>query len=317
MDAQERVNVQADGMASGAALLVRPDVGVLALTGDDRTDFLQRMTTNNIAVLRAGQAAVTVLTSATARIVQVFTVICRADELLLVAAPGQAGALERELRGKIFFMDKVVVSNRSAEYAVMRVVGPQAQGALAAASLPAPTGNDQWLAQDGLLVLAQQRFEAPGYLMLVPSERAEIVRRSLSNAGAVEIDAPMYAARLVQLGRPAPGTELTADFTPLEAGLAWACAENKGCYTGQEIIARQITYDKVTRALVQLRSNAPLAAGSALTVDGRDAGVVTSVAADETGAPIALAIVKRPYSEPGTRLRAGEREAEVVEPGER
>ena len=47
---------------------------------------------------------------------------------------------------------------------------------------------------------------------------------------------------------PPPAPRLTGEYSPLEAGLAWACAENKGCYTGQEIIARQITYDKVTRS---------------------------------------------------------------------
>ena len=74
-------------LTSGAALLPRPNAGVLALLDDDRADFLQRMTTNNINVLQPGQAAVTVLTSPTARIVHVFTVLCRADDLLLLPAP--------------------------------------------------------------------------------------------------------------------------------------------------------------------------------------------------------------------------------------
>src|SRR5690554_646079 len=94
-------------LVRGAAFLSRPDAGLLRLTGDDRSDFLQRMTTNNINALRFGQSAVTVLTSPTARILYVFTVIARSDELLLLPAAGQSHALARHLRSQIFFMDKV------------------------------------------------------------------------------------------------------------------------------------------------------------------------------------------------------------------
>ncbi len=303
---------QIDAMINGAGVLRRSTADVLALLYADRADFLQRMTTNNIAVLRTGDAAVTVLTSPTARIVHVFTVLCRPDELLLVAAPGEAAALEKHLRGQIFFMDKVRIENRSEAFVNMRLVGPEALAALKAAGLPAPAADDQWLEQAGIVVLAQQKYEAPGYVILAPATRAAEVHQALVVAGAQVVEAAAYAARLVQLGRPAAGAELTPDFSPLEAGLAWACAENKGCYTGQEIIARQQTYDKVTRTLVQLHSSAPLAPGQPLQVEGRDVGVITSVAAADDGTSLALAIVKRPHNQPGVRLHGGESEVEVV-----
>src|SRR5688572_16985701 len=82
--------VEYAALTSGAALLARPDAGVLRLSDADRHDFLQRMTSNNIAILRPGQSAVTVLTSPTARVLFVFTVIARSDDLLLLPAPGQS-----------------------------------------------------------------------------------------------------------------------------------------------------------------------------------------------------------------------------------
>ncbi len=303
---------QIDAIINGAGVLRRSTTGVLALLDADRADFLQRMTTNNIAVLRTGDAAVTVLTSPTARIVQVFTVLCRPDELLLVAAPGEEAALEKHLRGQIFFMDKVRIENRSEAFAIMRLAGPQAQAVLEAAGLPAPAADDQWLEQADVIVLAQQKYEAPGYVILAAAARAEATQQALVMAGAQVVEAAAYAARLVQLSRPAAGAELTPDFSPLEAGLAWACAENKGCYTGQEIIARQQTYDKVTRTLVQLHSSAPLAPGQPLQVEGRDVGVITSVAAADDGTSLALAIVKRPHNQPGTRLHVGGGEVVVA-----
>lgn len=293
-------------LTSGAALLPRPNAGVLALLDDDRADFLQRMTTNNINVLQPGQAAVTVLTSPTARIVHVFTVLCRADDLLLLPAPSERAVLEKHLRGKIFFMDKVRVLNRSDDFVTMRLTGAQAQATLLRAQLPVPAGDDQWLEADGVTVLAQAKFDAPGYVILASAARADEVQQVLESAGALAVDETAWAAHRVQLGRPAAGAELTPDFTPLEVGLAWACAENKGCYTGQEIIARQQTYDKVTRTLVRVRSDAPLALGMALSAEGRDVGIVTSVAQATDGSHLALAVVKRPYHAQGARLQAGD-----------
>jgi folate-binding protein YgfZ len=297
---------------NGVALLIRPDAGVLRLTDADRHDFLQRMTTNNITALRPGQSAVTVLTSPTARVLYVFTVIARPDDLLLLPARGQTQALMRHLRGQIFFMDKVKVHDLSEQWTRLRVMGPKAANALAAtgfeaASLPV----NGWAAQDELLVVAQPHVEVPGFELLVPTEQVESIKLQWQDAQIVHDGA--YTARRVELGRPASGAELVEEYNPLEAGLAWACAENKGCYTGQEIIARQITYDKVTKTLVGLRLTRTAAKGSDVTVDGRSVGTVTTVAMSPSlDSPIALAIVKRPYNAPGTAVQVGDEAATVV-----
>lgn len=294
-------------LTQGAAWFARPTAGVLALEGDDRVDFLQRMTTNDIAALRPGHAVVTVLTSPTARIVQIFSVLKRSEDLLLLPAPGEAAALERHLRGQIFFMDKVRVRNLGDGYRRLRVAGPQALAAVAAAlTLQPPAVDGAWVAHDGLLALTDGRYELPGVELLLAGDDAALAAAgaTLSRAGAVQVeDADLLAARRIELGLPAVGAELSADATPLEAGLAWACAENKGCYTGQEIIARQITYDKVMRTLVGLRSKALLPAGAPVLAEGREVGRVTSSALSPTlGGGVALAIVRRSHADTGLAL---------------
>lgn len=297
-------------LTQGAAWLLRSNEPVLLLHGPDRADFLQRMTTNNISVLRPGQAAVTVLTGPTARVVQIFSVLCRAEDLLLLPAPGESAALERHLRGQIFFMDKVTVK-RWEGLARLRVGGPLAAQAVRALGLEAP--DDGWAESDGVLALFQQRYDLPGVELLLPAARLDTVLATLRAAGATAVPADLWRARRIELGRPAPGAELTGDFNPLEAGLAWACSENKGCYTGQEIIARQITYDKVTKLLVGLHSDSLLTPGTPLTAEGREVGVVTSAAhSPALDAPVALAIVKRPHNFPGAELRAGDVRAVVA-----
>jgi tRNA-modifying protein YgfZ len=301
-------------LSQGAAIQTRPTSGLLVLSDADRADFLQRMTTNDITRLRPGQSAVTVLTSPTARILFVFTVLCREDDLWLLPAPGEAAALARHLRGQIFFMDKVKVRDASTEWSQVRLVGPQAEAVLVSLGFEQPGAEGEWQEREGLLVLRQERYDLPGFVLLTPVDQVAATMAALVEAGAVALsDEEAYHARRVELGRPAPAHELTGDYSPLEAGLAWACAENKGCYTGQEIIARQITYDKVTRNLVGLRAAAPLAIGATVQAGGQTAGVVTSAAySPALNAPVALAILKRQHTTAGIEVTVDGVTAEVV-----
>lgn len=302
-------------VTTGAALQERPTAGLLVLTDADRHDFLHRMTTNQINQLALGAATVTVLTSPTARILFAFTVLARHDELWLLPAPEQTSALERHLRGQIFFMDKVKVRNASETLRRCRLIGPRAEQVLANVGFAVATlADDHWLEQEGDVILQQRRFDAPGFEIIAPQARYSALLTRLTDAGATLLtDATAYESYRIEQGRPLAGHELTDEFNPLEAGLAWTCADNKGCYTGQEIIARQITYDKITKSLVGLRSEQLLSAGAELTVEGRAVGTVTSaVSSVGLQAPIALAIVKRPYQETGTILTSNNQPVEVV-----
>ena len=290
-------------LTSGAALQPRPNFGVLRLKDRDRVDFLQRMTTNDIARLQPGQAALTILTSPMARIDAVFSVLCRQDDLLLLASEGQADSLRQQLQSQIFFMDKVTVTDEGANLGRLRLVGPAAGETLQAAGLPEAESDDCFLEDDGVTVLRQERYDLPGFEIIGPVDEIVTLQDRLAGAGAVPLAGyDSYEARRVQLGRPRPGRELTDAFTPLETGMAWVCAENKGCYTGQEIIARQLTYDKVTRSLVRLRSELPLPEGETVNVNGRSVGTVTSSAYSPSAGPVALAVLKRPHNVEGNEV---------------
>lgn len=283
---------------------------VLLLADADRVDFLQRMTTNDIKRLRAGESCVTVLTSPTAKIVHVFTVMADADVLWLLPAPNDGAALERHLRGQIFFMDKVRVTRPETTFSRLRVVGPNAAQVIEAAGMSLPSFDGGWLRGGEIVILRQDGYGLPGCELLVPSAEVQALQ---SRLGAVSLDEATYTTRRIELGRPEPGAELTGEYNPLEAGLAWACADNKGCYTGQEIIARQVTYDKITRTLVGLRAASLLDVGAAVEVEGREVGRVTSAAFSPTlQAPVALAILKRPHNAAGTTVLVGGIEATVT-----
>ncbi len=311
----KQITADYDRLRNGAVVQMRPDHGVLLLSDIGRTDFLQRMTTNDILALAPGTSTITVLTSDVARSLFAFTVICRDEDLLLLPGQGEAAGLAANLRGKIFFMDKVQVGDISQHVKRARLMGRQSDEVLARLGIDLTNADDgAWRRQGDVTTIKQVRFDVPGYELLIPAAGVEPFLDQLQEAGATVLqDDAAYQARRIELGRPVAGSEITDAYNPLEVGLEWTCAENKGCYTGQEIIARQITYDKVTKTLVGLRSEELLPLGAPVSVEGRVVGTVTSTAISPAlDVPVALAIIKRPANAAGTQVEVGNGPADVT-----
>lgn len=301
-------------LTEGAAIQDRTSLGGLILKGRDRVDFLQRLTTNNIERIAHGGARITLLINPTARIEALFTVIAREEELWLLPWTPTAPDLSRRLSSQIFFMDKVTVEEmpRDSSWGRMRLMGPNAASLLEDLGWISIEEDTLREVDEGLFLLHQNSVDVPGFELF--GDGVASVRDSLIGTGAQLLaESTAYQTRRVELGRPGPAAELSEDYTPLEVGLVWACAEDKGCYTGQEIIARQITYDKVTRHMVGLRSDVPLEVGGELFDGKRRVGRVTSVATSPRFGEIGLAVVHRSAAEAGRVLKREDSEVCVVE----
>jgi tRNA-modifying protein YgfZ len=298
----------------------RLDTGYVRVGGSHRLDFIQRQTTNDVRRLTPEQALVTVLTSPAARIVDVFTLLHEEDAVGLVTQPGRAASAAAHLRSHIFFMDEVTVEDASAEFAQLDVEGDAAANALIRAgfgSVPSLGGVFSGeIAGVPARVVGQQGLVGTGYRVICPGSGLDTVVAALEDAGVSRLSDESYAILRVEAGLPATGHELIEDYTPLEVGLQSAVSDEKGCYTGQEVIARQITYDKVAQRLVGLRLDVAVPARADVLAGDRRVGRVTSSAESPRHGPIALAVVRRPHHEPGTRLSvadpAGIVEATVV-----
>ncbi len=287
----------------GVALLDRADAGALRLAGDTRIDFMQRQTTNDVKRLTPGQATITVLTNPQARIIDTLTLLARDNNLLILNGPPRRDQLTAYLRGMVFFMDRVQVHDLNRDLQQLELLGPQV------ADLAANLGSDATLADLPLFAwrdvtmaggqLTIVRLPGPGcdaWRLIAPGAATGPLWDTLHAAGAQPLGRAAYAALRVESGFPAPGPELNDRVTPLEAGLLAYVSGSKGCYTGQEIIARQLTYDKVTRHLRGLLlARLPEADGEAEVVAaGRVVGHVTTAAmAPALGRAAALAYVKR------------------------
>ena len=289
--------------AHESAAFLRHASGYLEISGADRAAFLQRQTTNDVRLLQPGYALATVLTSPTAHILDLLWLFEEGEAIVALTLPDRGPATARFLRGRIFFMDRVTVRDASAEAAVFELVGPRAPEVLGRLGgtrwptvgevIPGVCAGATWRAIGGA------GLTSLGCLLLTSAEHASTIEDALQQAGAAPLTAESYEALRIEVGRPGVAGELVEEYTPLEVGLRDAIADNKGCYTGQEVIARQITYDKVARALVGLRAEEPLTSGAQVLVGSRLAGAVTSAAASPRLGPIGLAVLRRPLPQPG------------------
>ena len=302
----------------GAAFHLPRQAGLLRLSGRDRISFIQRQSTNNLLTLAPQTALLSVLTSATARILDVLHLFPGGESepeiLYALTLPGKAASTTAFLKSRIFFMDQVQIEDLSQSYTQIELDGPAAAAILrqcGALESPAPgawrtsliAGMEVWL-------IARPGWGGVGYNCVASASARQSIEQALQNAGALPLDDATAGLLRLEAGLPGP-LEQSEAYTPLEAGLEKAVSGNKGCYTGQEILARQITYDKVTRKLAGLRLRSPAQPGAEIQAEGRTIGEVTSSAISPSLGPIALAILKRPYFEPGSQVHVAGQPAEV------
>ena len=176
--------------------------------------------------------------------------------------PGNAALTAAYLQSRFFFMDNVSVSDASTEFAQIELLGPEAGITMTALGFSTLPEKNQISTSD-LDGIAVQAILTDGFAvrLLIPVEGINSVFATLKRTGALPLKKEAYAVLRVEAGLPAAGHKLTGDYTPLEVGLKGAVSITKGCYTGQEVIARQVNFDKVTKQMVGLRLEEDLNSG--------------------------------------------------------
>jgi len=289
-------------------------MGRLKAIGEDSLDLLNRMSTNKVIDLDVGDGAVTVLTTDRGRIVDVLGVANQGDFVILLTSPGQQQPVIEWL-DKYTIMEDLVINDISSETSMLAVIGPDA------GKLIDLTPNQ--LAQDSLTIqsinlggidafaVEQPLDSLSRYWLIVELNNAARLWQYLTEKGATPLGVNAMDAVRVNYGVPEYGPELGEPYNPLEAGLIGSVDFTKGCYIGQEVIARLDSYKKVKRYLVSLSFDvtATVSSGDELTQDGQAVGTVTSVAPEPSGGILkGLGYVKAANAAPGTRLEVSGQE---------
>lgn len=295
-----------DAALHGAALAEEHSAGRILMRGRDRAALLHRLSTNDMLRLAPGQGARTVLTTPIGRIIDLLTIHALDDALLAVSGPEQGGVVWSHLKKNIFFQDQVTLEAAGRAYGQLALYGPQAAalleqlGGADMGALPPFHHRTLTLAGAPVIVAARQPIGGPSFTLYIPAAQMDEVRAALEAAGAATLDPATLDVLRVEAGLPATGRELGTEYIPLETGLQDAVSFTKGCYVGQEIIARMDSRGRLAKRLMGLQLSAPATAPAKLDVDGKEAGDLTSVVVSPRFGPIALAYVRSAHAEPGT-----------------
>jgi aminomethyltransferase len=279
--------------------------GRIFMRGRDRAALLHRLSTNDIERLKPGEGTLTVLTTPIGRIIDLLTVHALNDALLIVTSPDQGPPVFGHLRRNIFFNDQVTLDAAGRTHAQLALYGPQAARLIAeltgaAVDLPLHGITTTAIAGVSLLIARRKPIGGDSFTLYVPSDGYDAVQAALLAAGATPIDGDTLDVLRIERGYGAFGRELSQEYIPLETGLLDAVSFSKGCYVGQEIIARMESRGRLAKRLCGLQLSQPVASPAKLVCDGRDAGDLTSAAVSPRFGPIALAYVRTVYAEPGT-----------------
>ncbi|MDE2820124.1 MAG: hypothetical protein OXI40_10375 [Chloroflexota bacterium] len=301
----------------GAILLDRSHEGRVLLAGESRFELINRMSTNELLGMSVFEGRPTIFTKANARML--FRAMCYnlPGGLLMISEPGQGQALCGYLRRNIFYSDKVTVRDQSPSTAQFAIHGPNAGRIMARVGIEAPPPADYFayeIALGGSTATAARRKSIAGghWVIICPAASAlAVYRQILDRGGSFELrpaGSLSYNLLRIRSGRPA-GLELSSDYIPLEVGLWDEVSFAKGCYTGQEIIARMESRQRLAKALVRLELTQLAEAPAIVYSGGKACGRLTSSSASPDGEIFALAILKSASASPGTILEVGEARA--------
>ena len=300
-------------MTEGCAVVDRSERGKLALTGAEAKEFLHGQVTNDIEGLEPGTGCYAAFLTHKGKMLGDLRVLdAGADGLLLdcerVALQDLFTMIRRFKLGR-----EVELHKRTVESGLLSLIGPDARRLAGAEDLPAT----EHAHRTGRIGGATVRLIATdlGIDVLCEAADAEPVAAALISAGAVPASEAAAEIRRVETGRPRYGAELDDTVIPQEAGLnARAVSFEKGCYVGQETVARLHFRGKPNRHLRGLRLSGPAEPGTELRLGERVVGRLATVVASPHHGPIALALLRREAG-PGDVVAVGDGDvrAEVSE----
>lgn len=293
-------------MTEGCGLADRSAMGRLEMVGADRQRFLNAYVTCDVKPLTAGDGAYGFLTRTQGRILSDLAVLAHADRLWLEVGAGQAEAIAGHLR-KFIIVDRVEIRPLD-DIVPLTLIGPRA-----AETLGVPVPEADWkharATVDGTEVTVQRTglLGAPAFSLWAPASDAPHLRELLlAREGVRPVGGEALEVLRVEAGIPRFGVDFGPDNFPKETGIDEAVSYTKGCYLGQEVVAR-IHYrggvQKMMRRLVFEGIEGDPKPGSKLLFEGREAGSATTVVRSPvSGQSLGLGIVHKRAAEPGTRL---------------
>ena len=320
LDAYNAVRHDANGAAAGAR-----QRALLKLTGADRQTFLNGQITNDVLYLQPGQGVHACLLNNTGHMLANLYVQSTPDALWIEVTRSRAEFVKSTLE-RYLIREKVRIEDVSDEHDTLTVQGQDARRIVSAilqaelpesAALPLSNTSVSLNLADatGLEAIVMQRPHTPsssGFDIMLPAGAGpSALAALLAVPGAVELDWETLQVLRIEAGIPKWGNELTEATIPLEANLGATINQNKGCYMGQEVIARILSRGHTNRTLVGFRLNQLTPVETEMQPQNspqrnQNPARLTSVTQSPECGPIALGFIRNEYAQLGLALSSSD-----------
>ncbi len=308
-----------EALKNGAGLVDLSDRTQIELTGSDRAAFLHNLSTNDIRKLPNGRGCEAFFLNARGHILGYATIWAGAESHVIETVAGQGAFLAAHL-DRYLIREKVEIVDRTGQWSEWFLGGEKARGVLEAVGVAAPaevlTHSEASIAGCRVALRRVDFTPADGYLIACPVEQSNAVAEVLRGAGATMCNREAFETARIEAGTPAFGVDVTDKNLPQEVARdRRTISFTKGCYIGQETVARLDSLGHVNKLLVRMRFAGPEVppAGCELSVDGKGVGNITSAAwSPLLGQVVALGYVRREHATPGTRLASVHGDVEVL-----
>jgi len=303
------VMVELDGqyrqLREECGLVDRSERGKLLVSGAEAADYLQGQLTNDIEAIGPGEGAYAALLDRKGHMQGDMRAVRPGEgsDLLLDTEPEALEAVRRHL-GMYKIGREVDVVDVTAERALLSLIGPRAVEIAGCAALPENFCEEVTIAGAPVLAVGTDA----GIDLIFEAEARERVAAALLSAGAAEVTPEAAEILRIESGRPRFGAEMGTETMPAEAGIVeQAVSFSKGCYIGQETVARLHYKGKPNRHLRGLKLSARAGAqpGDAIVLGEKEVGRLGSAGVSPAFGPIGLAILRR-EAEPGATVAVGE-----------
>jgi len=295
----------------------------IEISGDDRSPFLHNLTTNAIKSLQPGQGCEAFVLDVRGHTLGHLLIFCTPHSLVIDSVAGQSTRLAAHFE-RYHIRERVEIHDRTAEWGDLLLSGVRSReileslGAIpAAAFLSGPLSHCQTRLADHTVWLRNFALcGSGGFLISVARESIAPIAAALAEAGAIACGSAALEAVRIEAAWPTYGIDITDKNLPQEVGrTAQAISFTKGCYLGQETVARIDALGHVNKTLCRVRfagHDVPQPGTELHAADGAVGAVTSADFSPRLSAPLALAYIRRGFNSPGTKLSSAFGDATVV-----
>ena len=284
----------------GSASVDFSDHGLLRLEGKDAADFLNRISTNDLRNFAPGDSLQTVLATEKGKVVDSIIAVHRDDHLLLIVSRGAQSTVKQWIE-KFIIAEDISVVDQTGKYLLFVVFHPGGVVENPVENNAVYVFHSRYYDEDAVFYI----FDA---MSVLPDSVRLLTKNQVGN-DAFEI----YSIRR---GIPQCRPEIMRECNPLELNLWNQISFTKGCYIGQEVIARLDTYKKIQRTLCKFRSDNPVVPDRECRIEhgGKDIGVVTNCARndDTKRSFVGLGVIKKEFALQGAEYSIAGGTASII-----